>query len=195
MPKLYPGYRDEIQKKIVGTAAEYFLAKGFERTTMEEIAASLGVTKPALYRYYKNKDELFFAVVTEIMMTEFNRIFSVSFKSDDLNSCAELFFDAILELEHKYPMMAQDVDYVFSRNESFRKGIFEMITKGLQPLQEFFETQKRKGNIKTDIEADDLAILCGSLSTGLTHNVAKGMDPVQAKRIWLLGFSKLTCTN
>ena len=61
MPKLYPGYRDEIRKKIVSEAFTVFLAKGFEKTTMDDIAARLGVTKPAIYRYYKNKEELFLA--------------------------------------------------------------------------------------------------------------------------------------
>ncbi len=75
MPKLYPGYRDEIRKKIVDEAFTVFLAKGFEKTTMDDIAARLGVTKPAIYRYYKNKEELFLASVAETMAEEFNKIF------------------------------------------------------------------------------------------------------------------------
>ena len=84
MPKLYPGYREEIRKKIVNEAFTVFLAKGFEKTTMDDIAARLGVTKPAIYRYYRNKEELFIAAGAEAMVEEFKQVFTTSFSSGDL---------------------------------------------------------------------------------------------------------------
>jgi AcrR family transcriptional regulator len=40
-----------------------FFSQGFDKTTMENIAAELELTKPALYRYFKNKNDLYYAVV------------------------------------------------------------------------------------------------------------------------------------
>ena len=110
MPKLYPGYRDEIRKKIVSEAFEVFLVKGFEKATMDEIAARLGVTKPAIYRYYKNKEELFLASVAETMITEFEKTFANSFASGDLMTGAGLFFDELLEFDRKYAALGKDMD-------------------------------------------------------------------------------------
>ncbi|MDD1727840.1 MAG: TetR/AcrR family transcriptional regulator, partial [Methanospirillum sp.] len=58
MAKIISQYRDEAKKRIIQAGFEVLLEKGYCNTTMEEIARRLDVTKPALYRYFTNKDEL-----------------------------------------------------------------------------------------------------------------------------------------
>lgn len=41
-------------------AARAFNAKGFQRTSLDDVAAALGVTKAALYYYFRNKQEILF---------------------------------------------------------------------------------------------------------------------------------------
>ena len=55
--------RKRKTNEIIDAAQKHFLKKGFDKTTMDEIAAELELTKPALYRYFTNKEDLFFAVV------------------------------------------------------------------------------------------------------------------------------------
>ena len=110
MPKLYPGYRDEIRKKIVSQAFKVFLAKGFEKTTMDDIAVRLGVTKPAIYRYYQNKEELFLASSAETMVEEFRQNFYniVFFGRPDHRRRA--FFDGHVAIHRKYAAIAKDME-------------------------------------------------------------------------------------
>jgi AcrR family transcriptional regulator len=42
------------------TAARLFNERGFYRTSLEDIAAELHVTKAALYYYFRNKDEILY---------------------------------------------------------------------------------------------------------------------------------------
>ena len=191
MPKLYPGYRDEIRKKIVSEAFEVFLLKGFEKTTMDDIAARLGVTKPAIYRYYKNKEELFLASMAETMMGEFKNIFTTSFASGDLITGAGLFFDAHLAIDRKYSAIRKDMDSIISRNASLQEGIDGFHSEGMEFMRHFFEEQKKKGTIRTTIDDQDLVLICGALVNGLITSVSFGLDPVKAKRLWLLGFGRL----
>ena len=191
MPKLYPGYRDEIRKKIVSQAFTVFLEKGFEKTTMDDIAGCLGVTKPAIYRYYKNKEELFLASMAETMMGEFKRIFASSFVSDDLITGAGLFFDEFLVFNQKYSTISKDMDKIISRNAIYRKGVEEFHVDGLEFMQNFFMEQKRKGTIHTATDYMDLAHICTALAHGLINQVSMGLNPVEAKRLWLIGFTKL----
>jgi AcrR family transcriptional regulator len=58
MPRIISHYRDDARNEILRVGLEVLHEKGYCHTTMEEIARRLGVTKPALYRYFKNKDEL-----------------------------------------------------------------------------------------------------------------------------------------
>ena len=50
----------EKKKEIINKAAEIFAKKGYEKTTMEEIAAELNMTKGSIYYYFKGKDEILF---------------------------------------------------------------------------------------------------------------------------------------
>jgi len=46
------------RKRIVDAARRLFYEKGYERTTLEDIAERLEVTKQFIYSYYKNKTEI-----------------------------------------------------------------------------------------------------------------------------------------
>jgi AcrR family transcriptional regulator len=43
---------------VLQTAAQLFLEKGYHKTSMSELAARLNITKPALYYYFRNKEDL-----------------------------------------------------------------------------------------------------------------------------------------
>jgi AcrR family transcriptional regulator len=192
MPKLYPGYRDEIRKKIVDEAFAVCLAKGFEKTTMDDIATRLGVTKPAIYRYYKNKEELFLASIAETMAGEFRKIYDRSFASGNLMTDAGRFFDELLEFDRKYSDIRRDMDGILSRNPSLQAHAAGLHSEGMELMRQFFKEHKKNGTIRTAIDEMDLVLICSTLAHGLTGSVKSGMDPAEAKRLWLLGFAEIT---
>lgn len=49
-------------EEIMAVAARLFREKGYRATTMDDIAAELNVTKPALYYYIDNKHDLLYAI-------------------------------------------------------------------------------------------------------------------------------------
>lgn len=56
----------ETRKKIVEAASHLFLQKGYVRTSMEEIAAKVGITKPAIYNYFDSKQEILNAILVQV---------------------------------------------------------------------------------------------------------------------------------
>ena len=52
--------RDPATKReaILETAAQLFLEKSYGRTSLNDVAESLNITKPALYHYFRNKEEI-----------------------------------------------------------------------------------------------------------------------------------------
>ncbi|WP_332692283.1 TetR/AcrR family transcriptional regulator [Devosia sp.] len=52
---------------IIAAAAEVFLDMGYDRASMDEIAARSSVSKQTVYKHFSSKDLLFVAVVTEMM--------------------------------------------------------------------------------------------------------------------------------
>ena len=55
--------REAKRTAVLPTAAELFNERGFHATSLDDIAARLHVTKPTLYYYVKNKDEILLACV------------------------------------------------------------------------------------------------------------------------------------
>ena len=60
-----PATEDDSAKRrqIVEGARQVFLARGFDAASMADIAKASGVSKGTLYVYFKDKDELFGAIV------------------------------------------------------------------------------------------------------------------------------------
>ncbi len=53
--------RDPDSKKeaVLRTAVRMFLERGFWRTSLSDVAEKLNITKPALYHYFHNKEEIY----------------------------------------------------------------------------------------------------------------------------------------
>jgi AcrR family transcriptional regulator len=52
--------RDPATKRdaVLQTAAEMFIEKSYGRTSMNDVAERLNITKPALYHYFQNKEQI-----------------------------------------------------------------------------------------------------------------------------------------
>src|SRR3954452_9695815 len=53
--------RDDRMEQTLRAAHELFAERGYAAVTMDEIAAAVGVTKPLLYNYFGNKEQLYIA--------------------------------------------------------------------------------------------------------------------------------------
>ncbi|MFZ5987814.1 MAG: TetR/AcrR family transcriptional regulator [Bacillota bacterium] len=67
-----------VKKGIVKSAVEIIIAKGFSNTSLTDIANRVGISKPALYWHFKNKDELFFEVINYVREEYLEKIREIS---------------------------------------------------------------------------------------------------------------------
>jgi AcrR family transcriptional regulator len=51
------------EQQLLDLAEELFLANGYERTTIEDIARTAGVTRPVVYEHYGSKEGIYLACV------------------------------------------------------------------------------------------------------------------------------------
>lgn len=52
---------DSKRDAVLQTAAHLFLESGYRKTSMSQLATQLKITKPALYYYFRNKEEILIA--------------------------------------------------------------------------------------------------------------------------------------
>jgi AcrR family transcriptional regulator len=83
-PPVHDSEDSAKRRQIVDGARKVFLAHGFDAASMGEIAKVAGVSKGTLYVYFKDKDELFKAIVEKECMLQAEAIFSFAVNDPDV---------------------------------------------------------------------------------------------------------------
>jgi len=63
-----PSSRAAAQRqRVLRTSVDIFSRRGFRATSMNEIAAGVGLSKPTLYHYFRNKEELLVLIYQDVL--------------------------------------------------------------------------------------------------------------------------------
>jgi len=113
-------------ERILQSALDLFCNKGYEATSVREICAAAGITKPTLYHFYKSKDGVYRALVDGALQ-EFRRTLVAELEApgttaDVLERVARLYFAQarghrqlmrfIFALIHNPPATAPPTDFI-----------------------------------------------------------------------------------
>jgi len=74
------------KEKLFEAALDLFAEKGFAATSVDEIAESIGIKGPNLYKYYKGKDALFEALATKNEETYLENMKFLNEKAAEIDS-------------------------------------------------------------------------------------------------------------
>lgn len=64
----------DVEQKILGAAKVVFVKKGYDATSMGDIAAEAGISRTALNYYFRTKENLFEAIFGEVIRTFIPRL-------------------------------------------------------------------------------------------------------------------------
>lgn len=76
--------KDEIRNNIIAAALKEFTEKGYHDASMRVIAANAGVAIGNVYRYFKNKDELFNSIVEPVYTRFTSMVFDLYQPQDSI---------------------------------------------------------------------------------------------------------------
>jgi AcrR family transcriptional regulator len=168
--KFTPRYKIELKEKIMQSAMENFAKNGFDRTRMEDIAAAAGLAKGTLYLYFKNKEDLFYAICDhnlEELRNQLSRLFN---RKENILLDAGRFYD-----EYRRGSLGGDTIWfemiaLSTRSPKLRKILTENQTKVYQVVKEFLKAQVERGFLRQDINIDIFALALIALYNGLGVN-------------------------
>jgi AcrR family transcriptional regulator len=131
---------EQRREKVLAAATRIFAAEGYDRASMNEIAAAAGVTKPVLYDHFESKDALFETVLCSIRdsLLAKGRAISVSSASDEtrFRGAVDAFFTFVEERpdDAKILLIVPQGD-----PESFKlsKNVQRAATAGISELLKF----------------------------------------------------------
>ena len=58
--------KEEFRREILGAARELFINEGYEKFSMRKLADKIEYSPPTIYLYFKDKDDLLFAICEEV---------------------------------------------------------------------------------------------------------------------------------
>jgi len=115
-PKIKKG--DATRQRILETATELMAEKGPDAVSMREISAKLGITKPVLYYYFKDKDELIKAAFVEGTKHIKELTFEIADENLTLEEKIEKIFANHVQFMQRYPEMPKCALKIMASPES-----------------------------------------------------------------------------
>ncbi|MBN2209490.1 MAG: TetR/AcrR family transcriptional regulator [Candidatus Coatesbacteria bacterium] len=149
--------------EIVKAAAQLFVSKGYEATSLQEIAEASEFSVGTLYNFFENKEDLYFAVLEEEMASFYHRaeagIAAVEGPRAKLEAFAAAYFDYVVEKSDTVKRFWQEMG---GFAWAVKERLFERLQKsGYLPLRlliPIFEEARMQG-ITDDVEPKQQAIV------------------------------------
>ena len=92
--------RGSTKEKLMETALTLFSQKGYEATSVDEIAESIGIKGPNLYKYFKGKQALF-DEITSLNDIAYNNMMGLSDKvANSIHTAEELKAFSLRQIEY-----------------------------------------------------------------------------------------------
>lgn len=95
-----------MENKIIDAARNVFIEKGYAETSMSEIAARVGINRPALHYYFRTKEKMFQAVFGSIVSSVVPKVFdALTHKEKSISQRVEGIIDAYYALFLENPQL------------------------------------------------------------------------------------------
>lgn len=99
-PALQERY-DRRRLAMVSTAAAVFASQGYEQTTMQDLAGSMGLATGALYHYFGSKEQLLMAIFDQLAEPILSRAREISLSdeppADRLRALVRIWVEHVIE--------------------------------------------------------------------------------------------------
>lgn len=174
-----------VDQRITAAAAELLLQRGFDHTTVDDVAAKAGVGKATVYRRWPSKEDLALAAMTELFATEFPSPDTGTIRGDVTESIrAILAFVNTAQGERFLRMTIAESIRDARIAALYRESIERSEVRGRALLQRGID----RGEVRADINMD-LAVqwLSGLLSgRSISGRPMPGLDELDAYVDWVL---------
>ena len=98
----------DTKERILETALELFAQNGYLGTSMNEIAAQLGITKAALYKHYAGKQEILDRIVERMNRMDYERAEEYEMPEAEPDGFAEAYLHTPVDKIRAYSMAQFD---------------------------------------------------------------------------------------
>lgn len=168
--------RARTRAALLLAAGKVFAARGYHGATLEEVLTEAGVSKGALYHYFRSKEELFLALLEETLADRLNEADAVVAdrvaEQSAIGAAADEFLQGVTRDPRWLPLLLEFLAYG-SRDSAARERVVERF---MRPARERIAAiLEQAGADKSLISVDELAVAGAALINGLA--IERAFDP------------------
>ena len=167
----------ETRRHILNVAYEAVHRDGFSAASLSEILVGSGLTKGALYHHFKNKQELGFALIDEIIAEYVDSWWVAPLKNqeDPLEAMAQAIqsrfsddFPLLMRNGCSLGRLSQELSTV---DEGYRQRLEALYRHWRRGLSQALRQGQHSGSVRADIDSDQAAaFLIASLQGSITQS-------------------------
>lgn len=170
-------FRRQVRERVLATAHQHTVERGWERVRVGEVAVESGVSRPTLYREFGNKDGLGEALMTREAERFFAAIATALAEHDDVAEAVAAATRLTLEQAAENPLLRA----VLTGSRSGDAGLLPFLTSRSESIREsarallatWLEQQRPELPPSTVEETVDAVV-----RLVISHVVAPALDPV-----------------
>ncbi|TCS93065.1 TetR/AcrR family transcriptional regulator [Hazenella coriacea] len=187
-PRVTAEYKEERRAQILQGALYCFAEKGFQATTIDDIAQYLQVSKGAIYTYFKSKEEIYIELMrerTQHVIAEIKEQFQSIEKAEDKIQFLFRYF----RLE-SYSLMRQygKVHFEFwiysSRKQELQLLLEERYEEVVQMMMQVIHQGKKAGEFRYDLDDQMMSQLLWIIRDGISLHYSVMDQEWMYRRIW-----------
>jgi AcrR family transcriptional regulator len=185
-------YHEVAKKKIIAAGLDVAMENGWEAVTLDAIAQNVGVTKPALYSYFENREALLREVVLEMFRNIRIGTETIFSDDDDIHRIIRNLASLIFERQVPYANKGRGLPVGLPQNPKFREEFTNIFDSNQIIISDGLARLKAKGILSQEVEPDSATCMIMAMSMGLrisSHFLGKDSESV--KQIWIEAVERL----
>lgn len=190
MPKVVPEYKEEAKRRIIEAAMDVIAERGCDQLTFEQVAKKIGVSKGAVYWYFRSKEELITAVLKKFR-GDFERTTFESFYNRPIEEMMLQIFERFSLTDNRQRAIFFEMFALAVRSSDVRHATRDYYLGLVATFEEAIKKEQKQQLIAPDIDPHKIALLMVALYSGLQNYELVWMCQEEIKDLWLDGMSLL----
>ena len=162
-PKVTEEYKEQKKKELLESAMACFAEKGYQSATIDDIVAHSGMSKGAVYNYFKSKEDIYLTLLEEATKFSFAR-FHQSFTpdmsaSEKLHQLFTINASLPFQEEEKRKWVSVQLEFWInaSRNPELKEKMRERLSMYRTFTQAIIQEGQETGEFRKDVNPAVLA--------------------------------------
>jgi AcrR family transcriptional regulator len=169
---------------ILESAERHFLDKGFEGTSINDVADDAKINKSLIYHHFKDKENLWKAVKEQILeRASNNRLEELDFKRPTLKEFLEVFVSFRFRLYGQHPELVRLMEW--QRLEPEGRTLSGVKHKSFAELDAFILSLQKNRQIRGDLKPEVILYLIMSMSSSGFMDKAPFLDSQKGQNHYL----------